>query len=38
MGTRLYRLLLSLYALLAPKPRTGGGWVRTGRRNELDTR
>ncbi len=37
MGTRLYRLLLSLYALLAPKPRTGG-WVRTGRRNELDTR
>ena len=33
MGTRLYRLLLSLYARLAPQ-RSTRGWVRTGRRNE----
>jgi hypothetical protein len=37
MGTRLYRLLLSLYARLAPR-RPRRGWVRSGRRNELDTR
>ena len=37
MGTRLYRLLLRLYALLAPRPKAAG-WVRSGRRNELDTR
>jgi hypothetical protein len=37
MGTRLYRLLLSLYARLVPR-RPASGWVHTGRRNELDTR
>jgi len=37
MGTRLYRLLLSLYRLVAPRSR-GRGWVRTGRVNDLDRR
>jgi hypothetical protein len=37
MGTRLYRLLLRLYALVAPR-RPADGWVRRARRNELDSR
>ena len=37
MGTRLYLLLLSVYRLLAPR-RRAGGWVASGRRNELDSR
>jgi hypothetical protein len=38
MGTRIYRLLVRLYALLAPAPRKGPGWVESRRRHELDSR
>lgn len=37
MGTWIYRLLLSLYSLVAPRTRASG-WVRRGRHNDLETR
>lgn len=38
MGTWIYRLLVRLYALVAPRLRTAPGWIPSRRRHELQSR
>jgi len=38
MGTRIFRLLVRLYALVAPHTRKVPGWARSRRRHELESR